>query len=263
MEKLNPENTREDKRKSEIELNKNKEKLTRKLKYKNNQMRTNPLPRLEEGIYTPLRTEHVGFVGVQHSLGPFLGPISILQALALFYETTNTLRISYNLPQRELENIRTYQSSESLDFEVLIVGYEHVVMNYGSAGISNMDHACVIARSIVVTNFPDSTSSKDLWKLCQSYGTVVDVYILNHRSKAGKRFAFVWFIKVDNVDRLVGNLLPRPSQPVRKAIHTGNTFASVVKGNLVSPMCSSPALVLDDTCLEDKDYENCVMGEIL
>nr|GFB41026.1 RNA-directed DNA polymerase, eukaryota, nucleotide-binding alpha-beta plait domain protein [Tanacetum cinerariifolium] len=70
----------------------------------------------------------------------------------------------------------------------------------------NMDHACAIARSIFVTNFLDSTSSKDLWKLCQSYGTVVDVYIPNRRSKAGKRFAFVRFIKVDNVDRLVGNL---------------------------------------------------------
>nr|GEV41643.1 reverse transcriptase domain-containing protein [Tanacetum cinerariifolium] len=108
---------------------------------------------------------------------------------------------------------------------------------------SNMDHACEIARSIFVTNFPDSTSSKDLWKLCQSYGTVVDVYIPNRRSKAEKRFAFVRFIKVYNVDRLVGNLctlwigrmplhanvvrfertpsqVPRPSQPVRKATHT-------------------------------------------
>nr|GEU41417.1 RNA-directed DNA polymerase, eukaryota, nucleotide-binding alpha-beta plait domain protein [Tanacetum cinerariifolium] len=106
-----------------------------------------------------------------------------------------------------------------------------------------MDHACAIARSIFVTNFPDSTSSKDLWKLYQSYRTVVDVYIPNRRSKARKRFAFVRFIKVDNVDRLVGNLctlwigrmhlhanvvrfecthsqVHRPSQPVRKATHT-------------------------------------------
>nr|GEV65071.1 reverse transcriptase domain-containing protein [Tanacetum cinerariifolium] len=35
----------------------------------------------------------------------------------------------------KLENIRTHQSSGSLNFEVLIVGYEHVVMNCGSAGI--------------------------------------------------------------------------------------------------------------------------------
>nr|GEZ95656.1 UvrD-like helicase, ATP-binding domain, P-loop containing nucleoside triphosphate hydrolase [Tanacetum cinerariifolium] len=88
--------------------------------------------------------------------------------------------------------------------------------------------------------------NEDLWKLCQSYGTVIDVYILNRRSKARKRFAFVRFIKVVNVDRLVGNLC---------ALWIGR--------NLVSPMSSSPALVLDDTCLEDRDYENCVMGEIL
>nr|GEZ19473.1 reverse transcriptase domain-containing protein [Tanacetum cinerariifolium] len=61
------------------------------------QMRTNPLPRLREGIYTPSWTGHVGFVGVQHSLGPFLGQISILRAFALFYGTTDTLRVSYRV----------------------------------------------------------------------------------------------------------------------------------------------------------------------
>nr|GEV04833.1 RNA-directed DNA polymerase, eukaryota [Tanacetum cinerariifolium] len=55
-------------------------------------------------------------------------------------------------------------------------------------------------------NFPDNTTSKDLWEVCQGYGTVVDVYIPNRKSKAGKRFAFVRFIKVENVDRLIGNL---------------------------------------------------------
>nr|GEV55357.1 hypothetical protein [Tanacetum cinerariifolium] len=69
------------------------------MKYKNNQIRTNPLPRLGEGIYTPNRTGHVGFVGVQHSLGPFLGPISLLRALALFYGTADTLRVSYSISQ--------------------------------------------------------------------------------------------------------------------------------------------------------------------
>nr|GEX02186.1 RNA-directed DNA polymerase, eukaryota [Tanacetum cinerariifolium] len=46
----------------------------------------------------------------------------------------------------------------------------------------------------------------DIWNLCQSYGTVVDVYIPNRRSKAGKRFAFVRFINVDNIKRLIRNL---------------------------------------------------------
>nr|GEY43545.1 reverse transcriptase domain-containing protein [Tanacetum cinerariifolium]GEY45847.1 reverse transcriptase domain-containing protein [Tanacetum cinerariifolium] len=68
-------------------------------------MRTNPLLRLGEGIYTPLRIGHVGFVGVQHSLGPFLGPISILRALTLFYGTTDTLRVSYT---PKLEDPRSF-----------------------------------------------------------------------------------------------------------------------------------------------------------
>nr|GEX26678.1 RNA-directed DNA polymerase, eukaryota [Tanacetum cinerariifolium] len=36
----------------------------------------------------------------------------------------------------------------------------------------------------------------DLWKVCNDYGTVVDVFIQNKKSKAGKRFDFVRFIKV-------------------------------------------------------------------
>nr|GFA74014.1 RNA-directed DNA polymerase, eukaryota, nucleotide-binding alpha-beta plait domain protein [Tanacetum cinerariifolium] len=42
---------------------------------------------------------------------------------------------------------------------------------------------------------------KDLWKVCNDYGTVVDVFIPNKKSKAGKCFAFVRFIKeFDKVD---------------------------------------------------------------
>ncbi|GKC69529.1 RNA-directed DNA polymerase, eukaryota, nucleotide-binding alpha-beta plait domain protein, partial [Tanacetum coccineum] len=38
-------------------------------------------------------------------------------------------------------------------------------------------------------------NNRDLWKVCNDYGTVVDVFIPNKKSKAGKRFAFVRFIK--------------------------------------------------------------------
>ncbi|GJR09526.1 RNA-directed DNA polymerase, eukaryota [Tanacetum coccineum] len=71
---------------------------------------------------------------------------------------------------------------------------------------SNADLTRTISKSIFVTNFPDNTTSADLWNICQTYGVVVDVYIPNRRSKVGKRFAFVRFIKVTNVERLVGNL---------------------------------------------------------
>ena len=57
-----------------------------------------------------------------------------------------------------------------------------------------------------MTNFPEPTTSKDLWKACSAYGTVIDVFIPFKKSKAGKKFAFVRFIKVTDLERLVENL---------------------------------------------------------
>nr|GEW33958.1 RNA-directed DNA polymerase, eukaryota [Tanacetum cinerariifolium] len=77
---------------------------------------------------------------------------------------------------------------------------------YGRIQKSNEELAQKISDSIFVTNFPDSVNSRDLWRVCSVYGTVVDVFIPSKKSKAGKRFAFVRFIKVFNLDRLVKNL---------------------------------------------------------
>ncbi|GJU66746.1 RNA-directed DNA polymerase, eukaryota [Tanacetum coccineum] len=71
---------------------------------------------------------------------------------------------------------------------------------------SNEDFTKKISHSVFVTNFPDYVNSRDLWNKCSVYGTVIDVFIPNKKSKAGKRFAFVRFIKVFNLDRLVENL---------------------------------------------------------
>ncbi|GJW80447.1 RNA-directed DNA polymerase, eukaryota [Tanacetum coccineum] len=49
------------------------------------------------------------------------------------------------------------------------------------------DHDTLISKSIFVTNFPDNTTSKDLWEVCKGYGTVVDVFIPDRKSKTGKR----------------------------------------------------------------------------
>nr|GEW34084.1 reverse transcriptase domain-containing protein [Tanacetum cinerariifolium] len=152
---------------------------------------------------------------------------------------------------------------------------------------SNVDHTRLISKSIFVTNFPDNTTSKDLWEVCQGYGTVVDVYIPNRKSKAGKRFAFVRFIKVENVDRLVGNPCTlwigrmhlhanvvrferspihssRPTNPIRSDNIGAPSFASALKGNpnISLPISSSPAMVLDDSCVVKRDRDNYVMGEV-
>ncbi|GKA55170.1 RNA-directed DNA polymerase, eukaryota [Tanacetum coccineum] len=71
---------------------------------------------------------------------------------------------------------------------------------------SKDDEVLKISKSVFVTNFPESISARDLWKSCSVYGTVVDVFIPSKKSKVGKRFAFVRFIKVFNLDRLVENL---------------------------------------------------------
>ncbi|GJY39337.1 nucleotide-binding alpha-beta plait domain-containing protein [Tanacetum coccineum] len=71
---------------------------------------------------------------------------------------------------------------------------------------SKEDEVQKMSTSVFITNFPDSFSAKDLFKTCSQYGYVVDAYILNKRSKIGKRFGFVRFIKVFNEERLVNNL---------------------------------------------------------
>ncbi|GKE15365.1 nucleotide-binding alpha-beta plait domain-containing protein, partial [Tanacetum coccineum] len=63
-----------------------------------------------------------------------------------------------------------------------------------------------ISTSIFVSNLPDRFGAKDLWNTCQAYGHVIDTYIPNRRSKTGKRFGFVRFIKIHEVDRLVNSM---------------------------------------------------------
>ncbi|GJX05810.1 RNA-directed DNA polymerase, eukaryota [Tanacetum coccineum] len=160
---------------------------------------------------------------------------------------------------------------------------------------SNSDHTRLISKSIFVTNFPDNTSAKDLWEVCKGYGTVVDVFIPNRKSRSGKRFAFVRFIKVGNVDHLVENLCtlwigrmhlhanvvhydhppisssrpnfaPRPTvkSVSRPSANGASSFVSVLKGNpnTINHISTSPAMVLDDECLVERDLDNFVLGEV-
>lgn len=55
-----------------------------------------------------------------------------------------------------------------------------------------------IATSFYVSNFPNSLDAKNLWKEFQPFGSIVDAFIANKRSKQGKRFGFVRFLGVRN-----------------------------------------------------------------
>ncbi|GJU59165.1 RNA-directed DNA polymerase, eukaryota [Tanacetum coccineum] len=122
------------------------------------------------------------------------------------------------------------------------------------------------------------------------YGKVIDVFIPNRRSKAGKRFAFVRFIRVNDLDRLVGNLCTiwigrfhlhanvarfevrnkpvKPLGPSQSNAH--GTFGSFVSAARdfppliasVAHVSSSPALVLDDSCVVERDLSCHVMGRV-
>nr|GEW19921.1 RNA-directed DNA polymerase, eukaryota, nucleotide-binding alpha-beta plait domain protein [Tanacetum cinerariifolium] len=106
---------------------------------------------------------------------------------------------------------------------------------------SKEDEVHKISTSVFVTNFPDQSNAKDLWNACAQYGYVVDAFIPNRRSKAGKRFGFVRFIKVFDVERLVNNLC----------------------GSLVNEeVDNNSALVLDESCLNLQDYSRCLMGKV-
>nr|GEV32492.1 RNA-directed DNA polymerase, eukaryota, reverse transcriptase zinc-binding domain protein [Tanacetum cinerariifolium] len=59
-----------------------------------------------------------------------------------------------------------------------------------------------ISTSVFVTIFSDLFTAKELWNVCKQYGNVVDAYIQNRISKAGKRFKFVHFINVFDEERL-------------------------------------------------------------
>ncbi|GJV14856.1 RNA-directed DNA polymerase, eukaryota [Tanacetum coccineum] len=147
-----------------------------------------------------------------------------------------------------------------------------------------------ISKSIFVTNFPDNYEARDLWKICEGYGKVVDVFIPNRKSKAGKRFAFVRFVRVEDIDRLVGNLCTiwigrlhlhanvvryeRPSRTYNSAgyrqtkVHaTAGSYATAVKGNSpsfvpVTSHSSTPALMLDDSCVIERDLSKHAMGRV-
>nr|GEX56060.1 hypothetical protein [Tanacetum cinerariifolium] len=155
------------------------------------------------------------------------------------------------------------------------------------------DHVIRISKFVFVTNFLDSFGSRDLWSLCEEYGKVVDVFIPNQKSKAGKRFAFVRFIRVDDMDQLIGNLctlwvgrlhlqanavcyerplkssssvkLPYVKSYAPFTSSPSGSFADAVKDikNVPphsSPVSCSPALVLDDTCVNVLDVSGQVMG---
>ncbi|GJW12649.1 RNA-directed DNA polymerase, eukaryota, nucleotide-binding alpha-beta plait domain protein [Tanacetum coccineum] len=130
--------------------------------------------------------------------------------------------------------------------------------------------------------------ARDLWKLCNNYGVVVDAFIPYKKSKAGKRFTFVWFIKVDSIDCLVANLCTiwsgrfhlyanvarfhREHKPSALS-HPSNanernllgSYVSIFKSGKTNNVMSDhvlPSLILDDSCISDRDFSLSLMVKV-
>ncbi|GKA95432.1 nucleotide-binding alpha-beta plait domain-containing protein, partial [Tanacetum coccineum] len=159
-----------------------------------------------------------------------------------------------------------------------------------------------LSKTVYVTNFPNHIRAQDLWNVCKDYGSVVDVYIPFKKSQVGKRFAFIRFIKVVNLDRLIDNLctiwfgsfhlhatiarFQRESKPTFYAEHNranirkktfvevshknsantapGSYAFAVKKGplNSIKENEMKPALVLDDSCYQDRDFSLSLLGKV-
>nr|GEV72766.1 RNA-directed DNA polymerase, eukaryota [Tanacetum cinerariifolium] len=145
--------------------------------------------------------------------------------------------------------------------------------HYKNSLQSKVDQTVRISKSIFVSNFPEGCTAKDLWNVCNDYGTVVDVFIPNKKFKVGKRFAFVRFIKVINLDRLIGNLntiwigrfylfanpvhFERPKKPNLSPHNNAAAASSYPRG-----VDQANILVLDDSCVAERDLSNHVMGNV-
>ncbi|PWA68268.1 hypothetical protein CTI12_AA310550 [Artemisia annua] len=137
---------------------------------------------------------------------------------------------------------------------------------------SKEDDVAKISTSIFVTNFPDSITAKDLFNSCKTYGHVVDSFIPTKRAKNGKRFGFVRFINVLDVDRFVGNLctvwIDRHKLFANVARFQRNTtsgsFAKVktTGGSRVNNIKSQTNVNVKDKCGGvDNSYVRAVIGE--
>nr|GEX11484.1 RNA-directed DNA polymerase, eukaryota, reverse transcriptase zinc-binding domain protein [Tanacetum cinerariifolium] len=111
-------------------------------------------------------------------------------------------KVTTDSPQAKENSIENTIIAEMLGFYIVdsFFCWRNMVMR------SKEDDIQKVSTSIFVTNFPKNARANDLWNACKQYGYVVDAYIPVKRTKAGKRFGFVCFIKVFDVDRLVSNL---------------------------------------------------------
>ncbi|GKC34795.1 nucleotide-binding alpha-beta plait domain-containing protein [Tanacetum coccineum] len=112
---------------------------------------------------------------------------------------------------------------------------------------SKEDEVQKLSTCVFVTNFPDLFNAKDLWNTCKQYGNVVD----DPKQVSG-------LVSRDNRHNIGVDVKNRGVKGY------SNSYAHIVKGSQSShtKMENKPALVLDNSCLNQHDYSNYLMGKV-
>nr|GEX96147.1 RNA-directed DNA polymerase, eukaryota [Tanacetum cinerariifolium] len=105
---------------------------------------------------------------------------------------------------------------------------------------------------------------KELPKVSMQYGHVVDAFIPGRRSKKGKRFGFVRFIRVLGVDRLNGDPVFKNKDVNINSGHRADqtSYVHAVTGKAKSTDDCEPVMVLDEACLNHKEYSLELLGKV-
>ncbi|GJT68410.1 retrotransposon protein, putative, ty1-copia subclass [Tanacetum coccineum] len=108
---------------------------------------------------------------------------------------------------------------------------------------SKEDDVRMISTSIYVTNFPEYTNAKELWRVCSQYGNVIDSFIPNRRSKNGKQPS----VLKGGVQRLSNSYI--------QAFKTGHISHNDVE-------VSQSTLVLDESCFHNHDFSLSLVSKL-
>ncbi|GJX97797.1 RNA-directed DNA polymerase, eukaryota [Tanacetum coccineum] len=110
---------------------------------------------------------------------------------------------------------------------------------------SKKDQTQSISQSIFLTNFPDHVMAHDIWKVCNDYGIVVDAFIPYKKSKAERK----------------PYATSHPSTTNER--NSPSSYVSILKSGKMNNVMSNqvlPSLILDDSCILDRDFSLSLMG---
>jgi RNA recognition motif-containing protein len=122
-------------------------------------------------------------------------------------------------------------------------------------------HLDQVTTSFFITNLPESVTTGELWKLFLKYGRVGEVYIPKKLDKRGRRFGFVKFKDVEDVEALSDKLRDVWVGPVKIWVNRSRFARSETKGvKSQQVLTNKPKLPLEEVAV-GRSYKTAVVGD--